>query len=263
MAYVTLSNVMCLLGVMSPWILIQVSESALPICATTLRMLSPYPRPQVWLAHLVGLSAILQGQRQWHARRPKRDVQPCPVVPALHAVRLRGAQLAFSVSDAVGPPHSKPVGMLSNFLYPIWVRLGVIHPYEYSALGDVELGVGRELGLARSNSGASSASNGAGARAEAERRRAMALKALDSRAPSSKQDSGSSAPGGGGGGSSSTGASEPPSLPTQNVRVPDVIISQASPQARPSRDRKTQDVAESEGEGDIGARTADDDDDWK
>jgi hypothetical protein len=145
--------------------------------------------------------------------------------------------------------------MLSNFLYPIWVRLGVIHPYEYSALGDVELGVGRELG--RSNSGASSASNGAGARAEAERRRAMALKALDSRAPSGKQDSGSSAPGG----SSSAGAAEPASLPTQNVRVPDVVISQASPQGGPSRDRK--DAAELEGEGDIGARTADDDDDWK
>ena len=145
--------------------------------------------------------------------------------------------------------------MLSNFLYPIWVRLGVVHPYEYSALGDVELGLGRELG--RSNSGASSASNGAGARAEAERRRAMALKALDSRAPNSKQDSSSSAPGG----SSSAGAAEPASLPTQNVRVPDVVISQASPQGGPTRDRK--DAAELEGEGDIGARTADDDDDWK
>lgn len=90
----------------------------------------------------------------------------------------------FSLVSWFPPFMHRPVTFISNTLYGIFVKVGVIEPWQYSALGDVELGVGS--GLPSMNVGISGmtpcgSATGGGTRAEAERRRAMALKALDQR----------------------------------------------------------------------------------
>lgn len=98
----------------------------------------------------------------------------------------------FSFVSWFPPFLHRPVTAISNFLYSIFLRLGVVQPWQYSAMGDVELGVGSGLpgmsvgigGIGHHGSGIASGGGSAapyGTRAEAERRRAMALKALDQR----------------------------------------------------------------------------------
>jgi hypothetical protein len=101
----------------------------------------------------------------------------------------------FSLVSWFPPFMHRPVTFISNTLYKVFVKVGVIEPWQYSALGDVELGVGSGLpsmnvGITGMSSGGGglgggpgggAGAGGGGTRAEAERRRAMALKALDQR----------------------------------------------------------------------------------
>jgi hypothetical protein len=92
----------------------------------------------------------------------------------------------FNLVSWFPPFMHRPVTFISNTLYGIFVKVGVIEPWHYSALGDVELGVGS--GLPSMNVGISgTSSTPTGTRAEAERRRAMALKALDQRVKAGTQ----------------------------------------------------------------------------
>lgn len=96
----------------------------------------------------------------------------------------------FSLVSWFPPFMHRPVTFISNTLYGVFVKVGVIEPWSYSALGDVELGVGS--GLPSMNVGISGmtpggSATGGGTRAEAERRRAMALKALDQRVKAGTQ----------------------------------------------------------------------------
>lgn len=175
MAYVTLSNVMCLLGEMSPFILIQFG----------------------WLISWAYLRFF-----------------------KLNENGMRGDRSETFSFVAWFPPFMQiPVGALSNFLYPIFVRLQLVQPWSYSAVGDVELGVGREL-------------PGAGAgntRAEAERRRAMALKALDSRAPAgvtrSNSNAGSTSAAAGASAAQQQSTPKAEERPLPSATVPSVVVS--------------------------------------
>jgi hypothetical protein len=111
----------------------------------------------------------------------------------------------FSLVSWFPPFMHRPVTFISNTLYGVFVKVGVIEPWQYSALGDVELGVGSGLpsmnvgisglssgggpamGGSIGGSGSTTAAGGGGTRAEAERRRAMALKALDQRVKAGTQ----------------------------------------------------------------------------
>ncbi|PWN45710.1 DUF1751-domain-containing protein [Ceraceosorus guamensis] len=209
MAYVTLSNVLCLVGELSPFILIQFG----------------------WLISWAYLRFFKAGEGGIRGDRSE----------------------TFSFVSWFPPFLHKPVGALSNLLYPLFVKLGIVQPWSYSALGDVELGVGREL-PGRSNSGA-----------EAERRRAMALKALDSRAVPRPGSSGganasgsSKGPGDAAGApaasSTASAADEKKALAAAqavgssgSTSVPSVVVSRAKEDEHDA--------------GDIGARKDDDDDD--
>lgn len=154
MAYVTFSNVVCLIGYPSPFILIQFG----------------------WLSSWAYLRFFKMNDNGIRGDRSE----------------------TFSLVSWFPPFMHKPVTFVSNTLYSIFLRLGVVQPWQYSAMGDVELGVGSGLPSMSVGIGQQGAGGG-GTRAEAERRRAMALKALDQRvkagtAPSSGL-SGASAPG--------------------------------------------------------------------
>jgi hypothetical protein len=151
MAYVTFSNVICVLGYPSPFILIQFG----------------------WL---IGWGYLRFFQ--------------------IHDGGVRGDRSeTFNLVQWFPPFMHRPVTFISNTLYGIFVKVGVIEPYHYSALGDVELGVGS--GLPSMNIGipgsASTPGGTGGTRAEAERRRAMALKALDQRVKAGTQSNGTAA----------------------------------------------------------------------
>lgn len=177
MAYVTVSNVACLLGYPSPFILIQFG----------------------WLLSWAYLRFFKPGEGGIRGDRSE----------------------TFSFVSWFPPFLHTPVTFISNFLYGIFVKLGVVQPWHYSALGDVELGVGTGLappGMSGAGMGSSgSGSGGAGgqqattARQEAERRRAMALKALDQRvkAGAAAAAAGGSAQGSGNTRTSSTGPGAP------------------------------------------------------
>jgi len=130
MLYVTFSMIMCLIGYQSPYILIQLG----------------------WLASWVYLrfykrtgGDVLGGTETWGDRSETfAFVHWFP--PILHA----------------------PVSLLSNVVYRICTRLGVVKAYGTDNYDPLP-------------TGASFSSLPGGARAEAERRRAMALKALDQR----------------------------------------------------------------------------------
>ncbi|UZJ51009.1 hypothetical protein CBS101457_000329 [Exobasidium rhododendri] len=141
MMYVTFSNIICVLGYPSPFILIQFG----------------------WL---IGWGYLRFFQ--------------------IHDGGVRGDRSeTFSLVQWFPPFMHRPVTFISNTLYGIFVKVGVIEPWHYSALGDVELGVGSGLpsmNIGISGSSATTPGGGTGGtRAEAERRRAMALKALDQR----------------------------------------------------------------------------------
>lgn len=164
MAYVTFSNIICVLGYPSPFILIQFG----------------------WLVGWAYLRFFKINEGGVRGDRSE----------------------TFSLVSWFPPFMHRPVTFISNTLYGIFVRVGVIEPWHYSALGDVELGVGSGLpsmnvgipgmnssmsaNMGMSNSGQTASSGGvpggAGStRAEAERRRAMALKALDQRVKAGSQ----------------------------------------------------------------------------
>lgn len=109
----------------------------------------------------------------------------------------------FSLVSWFPPFMHRPVTFISNTLYGIFVKVGVIEPWHYSALGDVELGVGSGLpsmNVAISGltpGGTATGGGGGGTRAEAERRRAMALKALDQRVKAGTQSGHSTVAGNG------------------------------------------------------------------
>ena len=132
MTYVTISTVLCLVGFISPWILIQFG----------------------WLISWVWLRFFKLSEGGMRGDRSE----------------------TFSFVSWFPPFAQKPVGILSNFLHKIFVRLHIIQPWQYA---DLETG----------GPGASAPSGPS--RAEAERRRAMALKALDQRAAGGVGRSGS------------------------------------------------------------------------
>lgn len=136
MAYVTFSNIICVLGYPSPFILIQFG----------------------WLFSWAYLRFFKMNDNGIRGDRSE----------------------TFSLVSWFPPFMHKPVTFVSNTLYGVFLKLGVVQPWQYSAMGDVELGVGS--GLPSMSVGISPQTPGAGStRAEAERRRAMALKALDQR----------------------------------------------------------------------------------
>lgn len=157
MAYVTFSNVICLFGYPSPFILIQFG----------------------WLISWAYLRFFKINEGGVRGDRSE----------------------TFSLVSWFPPFMHRPVTFISNTLYGVFVKVGVIEPWHYSALGDVELGVGSGLpsmnvgigGNATTPGGSSAGGASAGGtRAEAERRRAMALKALDQRVKAGTQANSSS-----------------------------------------------------------------------
>lgn len=227
MLYVTFSNVICVLGYPSPFILIQFG----------------------WL---IGWGYLRFFQ--------------------IHDGGVRGDRSeTFSLVQWFPPFMHKPVTFISNTLYGIFVKVGVIEPWQYSALGDVELGVGS--GLPSMNvgiSGMASTPGGGGAgstRAEAERRRAMALKALDQRVKAGAQGNNTTSAGSNGSAASGLARSNsnngPASISPSTPSVPpiaatgDTIKGQALVNGKANVPRVVvQDASpneDDEGSGDIGA----------
>lgn len=170
MAYVTFSNIICVLGYPSPFILIQFG----------------------WLFSWAYLRFFKMNDNGIRGDRSE----------------------TFSLVSWFPPFMHKPVTFVSNTLYGIFLKLGVVQPWQYSAMGDVELGVGS--GLPSMSVGISPQTPGAGStRAEAERRRAMALKALDQRVKAG------TAPGSGTGvGQNSSSSSNPAQIGANGISVP-------------------------------------------
>ncbi|KAG8740530.1 hypothetical protein FRC10_004180 [Ceratobasidium sp. 414] len=155
MAYVTFSNIMCIIGYQAPFILIQFG----------------------WLVSWVWLRfykrTVLEGSLggvTTHGDRSETFAFVSWFPPFAQYVPI---SIHFATSEA--PPllfyTSKPVSILSNFVYNNAVRFKLVHPSGSSGPegNDLEMGNGGYAPLP------------GGARAEAERRRAMALKALDQR----------------------------------------------------------------------------------
>lgn len=242
MAYVTFSNITCLLGYPSPFILIQFG----------------------WLLSWAYLRFFKPGEGGIRGDRSE----------------------TFSFVSWFPPFLHTPVTFISNFLYGIFIKLGVVQPWHYSALGDVELGVGAGLpgmavGVGGAGAGSGGASGGSGggqgghaggqattARQEAERRRAMALKALDQRvkagaaaaaaagsSPASSNSAAARAAGAGTGAPPRTPTAEAAAPPHQEAvsekpnangtpTVPKVVVSDLTP--------ADNDHSEAESSGDIG-----------
>lgn len=188
MAYVTLSNVLCLLGITSPFILIQFG----------------------WLISWAYLRFFKMNESGIRGDRSE----------------------TFSFVSWFPPFLHKPVTIISNFLYGIFLRLGVVKPWQYSAMGDLELGVGSGLPSMSVGIGGTSA-NSAGAtsttRAEAERRRAMALKALDQRVKAGSSAAGAPSSNGGAGAPSSNA----PQSTSPAITVPATAASSAKSTSAP------------------------------
>jgi membrane associated rhomboid family serine protease len=190
MAYVTFSNVACIVGYTSPFILIQFG----------------------WLSSWAYLRFF-----------------------KLNDSGVRGDRSeTFSLVSWFPPFMHKPVTFVSNTLYGIFLRLGVVQPWQYSAMGDVELGIGS--GLPSMSVGVNPHANGGVGgsvsgdrgvnRAEAERRRTMALKALDQRVKT-----GSAVPPSMQAGPSPAAMSQQArdtSRPNGKVSVPRVVVQEAS-----------------------------------
>ncbi|KAB5591346.1 Transmembrane protein [Ceratobasidium theobromae] len=151
MAYVTYSNVMCILGYQAPFILIQFG----------------------WLVSWVWLRfykrTVLEGSLggvTTHGDRSETFAFVNWFPPFAQYVYQQ-----FALAQTTNTVASKPVSKLSTFVYTHAVRFKLVHPSGSSGSdgNDLELGNGGYAPLP------------GGARAEAERRRAMALKALDQR----------------------------------------------------------------------------------
>lgn len=181
MLYVTVSNIACIIGYQSPWILIQFGWLVSWI------YLRFYKR--------TGGDIIGQGQATWGDRSE-----------------------TFAFVTWFPPIAHKPVGALSNFVYNLATRVGLVKAYpsleEYETSG-----------------GAYSALPG-GARAEAERRRAMALKALDQRLAHSggqgHQATNSNSSSGSGSGAPTGGASPPSASAAKPPAGPKGVAASAS-----------------------------------
>lgn len=191
MAYVTFSNVICVLGYPSPFILIQVSCFLNAFMQPLNRANRNFRFQFGWIVSWAYLRFFKINEGGVRGDRSE----------------------TFSLVSWFPPFMHRPVTFISNTLYGVFVKVGVIEPWQYSALGDVELGVGSGLpsmnvGITGMSSGGGPAmgtsigsgggggatAGGGGTRAEAERRRAMALKALDQRVKAGTQGTYSNGP---------------------------------------------------------------------